>query len=94
MPAGNENMVMHGVVKLAKGQIFGSDDVGGGTPAMAGCNVHLGYESFDTGKAAFDALAKDGEVRMPFEKQFWSPGFGALTDRFGIRWMIDVDTPA
>ena len=33
----------------------------------------------------------NGEVRMPFAPTFWSPGFGALSDRFGTRWMIDVN---
>ena len=27
---------------------------------------------------------------MPLAKTFWSPGFGVLTDRFGVSWMISV----
>lgn len=26
---------------------------------------------------------------MPFQKTFWSPGFGMVDDRFGIGWMIN-----
>ena len=86
--------VMHAALKVGDGFIYASDDPSGETPAMAGCNVHLSFPDFEAGKAAFEALAEGGEVRMPFEPVFWSPGFGALTDRFGIRWMIDVDAPA
>jgi PhnB protein len=25
---------------------------------------------------------------MPFQKTFWSAGFGMLTDRFGTPWMV------
>jgi PhnB protein len=27
---------------------------------------------------------------MPFAATFWSPGFGMVTDRFGIPWMVNV----
>lgn len=91
MPAGSDKLVMHADLKVGSGSIFASDDFSGDTPAMAGCNVHVGFASFDKAKAAFEKLAKGGEVRMPFAPTFWSPGFGALSDRFGTRWMIDVN---
>ena len=25
---------------------------------------------------------------MPFAKTFFSPGFGMVNDRFGIKWMV------
>lgn len=94
LPAGSEDMILHAALEVGKGHVFLSDDISGTTPAMAGCNVHVSLDNYDNAKAAFDALAKGGEVRMPFEKTFWSAGFGALSDRFGIRWMIDTDAPA
>lgn len=36
-------------------------------------------------------LADGGEVTMPFGATFWSPGFGACTDRFGVPWMVDTE---
>jgi PhnB protein len=30
---------------------------------------------------------------MPPTKTFWSPCFGMLTDRFGVRWMVSVPGP-
>jgi PhnB protein len=38
----------------------------------------------------FDALKVGGRVVMAFEKTFWSPGYGALVDRFGIPWMVNT----
>ena len=35
----------------------------------------------------FKELSASGKVEMPFQKTFWSPGFGMTTDRFGIPWM-------
>lgn len=42
-------------------------------------------------KRWFDELSEGGRVTMPFEKTFWSPGYGAFTDKFGIPWMINTD---
>ena len=35
-------------------------------------------------------LAEGGEIQMPFEKQMWGDEFGALTDRYGIPWMVNM----
>ena len=29
---------------------------------------------------------------MEFQETFWAKGFGMLTDRFGIPWMLNVQT--
>ena len=41
-------------------------------------------------RRVFEALAEGGKVGMPFGETFWSPGYGSLTDRFGIPWMINT----
>jgi PhnB protein len=28
---------------------------------------------------------------MPLQQTFWAAGFGAVTDRFGIRWLINCE---
>jgi PhnB protein len=27
---------------------------------------------------------------MPFQKTFWTDGFGMLVDKFGVPWMVNV----
>jgi len=34
------------------------------------------------------------KVMMPFQKTFWSPGFGMTVDRFGVPWMIGTEAAA
>ena len=41
----------------------------------------------------FKQLAEGGRVDMPLAKTFFSPKFGMLADKFGIGWMVLVDTP-
>jgi PhnB protein len=39
-------------------------------------------------------LAEDGKINMPFQKTFWSSGFGMAVDRFGIPWMVNTEQAA
>ena len=40
--------------------------------------------------ASLCALSAGGRVIIPFEETFWSPGYGALVDKFGIPWMVNT----
>jgi PhnB protein len=37
----------------------------------------------------FNALAADGEIRLPFQPTFWSPGFGVVIDKYSVPWEIN-----
>ena len=38
----------------------------------------------------FDALSEGGTVNARLEKMFWGDIFGALIDRFGIGWQVNI----
>ena len=38
----------------------------------------------------FNALANGGQMQMRLGKTFFSPRFGMVTDKFGLRWMVGV----
>ncbi|MGO1922173.1 MAG: VOC family protein [Microbacterium sp.] len=40
----------------------------------------------------WDALSTGATIVEPLAASAWSAGFGMLTDRFGITWVIDVAT--
>ncbi len=94
VPEDRKDWIMHAAVQIGDGVLMASDDVTGEAGAMAGCSVIISLPSRDAAKAAFDRLAEGGETEMPFEATFWSSGFGTLTDRFGIKWMIGTDDEA
>ncbi len=89
--SGIPNAVMHGAVRVGDGWLFGSDY--SQAQAMAGSSVALSFDTLDESRRVFDALSEGGDVEMPLSATFWSPGFGAFTDRFGTRWMIDTANP-
>ncbi|MDU8943530.1 VOC family protein [Ovoidimarina sediminis] len=47
----------------------------------------------DFRREVFDTLADGGQVRMAYKPTFRSPGFGTLTDRFGVHWMVSSTEP-
>ncbi|WP_144875867.1 VOC family protein [Microbacterium sp. 1.5R] len=46
--------------------------------------------SLDELRGYWDALADGAAVVEPLAASAWSAGFGMLTDRFGVTWVLDV----
>ena len=84
--------VMHAALKVGDGWLYASDYEH--AVPMAGSSVTLTFDTPEESRRIFDALAEGGVVEMPLAATFWSPGFGACTDRWGTRWMIDTASPA
>lgn len=40
----------------------------------------------------FNGLSAGGKVTLPLDKTFWGAYFGMFTDRFGIQWMVNMDS--
>jgi PhnB protein len=93
VPEDKKDWIMHATLKIDQGHLMMSDNVMGTSDQMSGSSVLLSYPSVTEAKRVYDALAEGGTPEMPFEPTFWSAGFGTLTDRFGIRWMIGTDAP-
>lgn len=50
-------------------------------------------ESLDEVTRYWDALADDATIIEPLAASAWTPGFGMLRDRFGVTWVLDVQSP-
>lgn len=90
IPEDKADWIMHAALRIGGGEILASDDVTGATPAMAGCSVYMALPTAEAGLTVFDRLSDGGQVTMPYQKTFWSAGFGMLRDRFGVNWMIST----
>jgi len=88
--------IMHST--LTKGSLtilMGADTISG-RPFQQGnsFSVTIHCESVGEIDALFAALGEGGNVTMPLQETFWADRFGMLTDRFGIRWMLNLGKPA
>jgi PhnB protein len=54
-----------------------------------GFYVMLTFDEPEEASRVFTLLADGGEIGLPFQPTFWSPGFGVLVDTFGIAWEIN-----
>lgn len=55
--------------------------------------VALDGDSFDEVKGCWEKLSAKASVVEPFAASAWSPGFGMVTDSFGVTWVLSVAAP-
>jgi len=79
------------------GQAGGSADAAGSTHRENGVTitdqpffVAVRGETLDEVQGYWAALSVGASIVEPLAASAWSPGFGMLTDRFGVTWILDV----
>jgi PhnB protein len=55
-------------------------------------NISLHPDSRSEADTLFGKLADGGAVEMPMQDMFWGDYYGALTDKFGIKWMVNYSS--
>ena len=93
-PPESHKLIMHTSLSVGDEVLMGADAPPGRYHQPEGINVSLHFKDVAESERIFNALAENGTVRMPFEKTFWSPGFGMCVDQFGIPWMINSEQAA
>lgn len=94
IPAGFENKVMHVSFRVGQTVLMASDGCEAGSPKFEGFSLSVALPNEAEVERVFAALSEGGKVQMPLMKTFWSPKFGMLEDKFGIGWMVTVETQA
>lgn len=91
----DKNLVMHVCLPILGGhKLMGTDAPASmGFKVVQGNNVHISLHPDTRAEAdrIFSALSAGGEVEMPMQDMFWGAYYGAFTDKFGVRWMINCD---
>jgi PhnB protein len=99
MPAGQQEKVLN--ARLASGNRSGNVEISASdwllpdrTP-VAGNTVclYLSGGTLQELRAFFERLSEGAEVTDPLKEQFFGT-YGALNDKFGVRWMFQTDKKA
>jgi PhnB protein len=90
VPADWQDKIMHVRLEADGMALMGSDAPPDHYAAPQGIHISVSTGESDAARI-FSALSQGGQVTMPYEKTFWSPGFGMLVDRFGIPWMVNAE---
>ncbi|HML17742.1 MAG TPA: hypothetical protein VK419_11980, partial [Bryobacteraceae bacterium] len=83
--------ILHARLEVGAWIVMGSDPPPGHYQTPAGMSLSLLLTDYEQAEKIFHALAENGAIRMPFQKPFWSKGYGQLIDQFQVPWMINVD---
>jgi len=86
-----DSAIAHSNVRIAGSDIMMSDGMPPGSNAQyAGFTLVLDTQDVNEGKRWFDNLAAGGNIEMAWQETFWAHGFGKVTDKYGVPWMINV----
>jgi PhnB protein len=92
IPPGGEDKIMHTSFRIGDSVLMASDGSCTGKGSFQGIQLAIQVNDAATADRVFNGLSEGGQVKMPLMQTFWSPRFGMLTDKFGIEWMVNVDT--
>lgn len=86
------DQVMHSSLTTEAGYTIFASDTPPGMPAPtgAGMTISISGDEVDRLRGYWAGLAEGGEVSVPLERQMWGDEFGALTDRHGTPWMVNI----
>ncbi len=88
----DQEKVMHIALPLGNNLLMATDALPSmGFSVTFGNNFYLSIEteSKDEADKLFHGLSDGGKAEMPMQDQFWGAYFGMLTDKFGVKWMIN-----
>jgi PhnB protein len=91
-PDGAEaDLVMHGRLETPQGFTLMAADAPDKMGLASETFVTISLSGDDPQLREFWARLSDGgTVDVPFEKQMWGDEFGECTDKYGVRWSVDL----
>jgi len=81
--------IFHATLDVGGTIIAGGDLAPGKYTEPQGFSIVLEMDDPAVADRAFHALADGGRIETPLQETFWASRFGAVTDRFGIPWVIN-----
>ena len=87
---GDENRVMHALLKVEGAAIMASD-VPSSMPytPFASFSIAIAYKTAAEAEVLYKQLSVGATlVQMPLQQTFWADAFAMLVDRYGVMWSI------
>ena len=87
----SKDWIMHALLEGGDIRLMGSDTLKA-SPTSAKVDLSIGGEDEDRMREIFEKLSEGGDVNTPLKKEFWGDTFGSLTDKFGVKWMMNISS--
>jgi len=90
--ASEGDKIMHAMLIADNGITLMASDTPKEWKYTPGTNVSiaLGGDNEEELKSYWDKLAEGAKIEQPLAKAPWGDMFGMLTDKFGIRWLVNI----
>jgi len=87
-----ENNIMHAMLEADNGIVFMAADTPMSMEYKPGTNISISLSGDNEAelKGYWEKLSTGGIIEQPLMKAPWGDTFGMLTDKFKIRWMINI----
>lgn len=89
-----KKLVMHAELQVGEDLIYLCDNAPGMQfDAAMGDVISVTIGKVDAAAATevYNRLLPGGTVIMPLEETFWSPAYGAVLDKFGVKWQVSAE---
>ncbi|WP_058306342.1 VOC family protein [Gracilibacillus massiliensis] len=84
-----KSLVAHAKLKVGETELMLSDTPGDSTIENGKrVTICITTNEVEKSKRIYEALRQDGQVNMSFKEEPFSPGFGDVTDKFGVTFQI------
>lgn len=90
--AADGDKIMHAMLEADNGIVVMASDTAEGIQHTSGTEISISL-SGDNEKELrgyWDKLSEKAKTIMPLDKAPWGDTFGMLTDRFGIKWLVNI----
>ncbi|WP_069170045.1 VOC family protein [Streptomyces griseus] len=89
---GHDEKIMHAQLETAGGFVLMGADNPPGVEHRPGTGIAVSLSGDDPEelRGYWEGLTDGADVFIPLEKQMWGDVFGMCTDKFGVRWMVNI----
>lgn len=87
--------IMHGMLTTTQGLVLMGADTPNSMEYHSGSSISISLSGDDEGelRGFYEKLSADGgSVTVPMEKSPWGDVFGMCTDRYGVAWLVNVNS--
>lgn len=90
-----KDKIMHSMLTTEGGLTLMGADAANGMDYTPGTNYSVSLSGEDEAELQqyWTSLSEGGSVDVPLERAPWGDSFGMCTDRFGVRWMVNITAP-
>jgi PhnB protein len=90
LPPGSPGKIIRAALRIGDSVVYLSEGHHGGEIAFQGVSLALHADTQHEAERILQALADGGTVRIPLRQTAWADCFGAVTDRYGMYWTVEV----